>query len=77
MKRYAAPASVAPVSSLGVPMSTRSLPTAATELPNKSSVAGVGMVKVVSKVVFWAKPVHGSSRQVIATILKKLAFTVL
>src|SRR5437867_456899 len=46
LNRYAAPACVAPVSSLCAPMSTRSLPTAATEMPNQSLNAGVGLAIV-------------------------------
>ncbi len=50
LNRYAAPAVKAPVLSPSAPMSTRSLPTAATEKPNASKVCGVGLVKVVSNV---------------------------
>ena len=46
LNRYAAPALGAPVLSLFAPMSTRSLPTAATALPKLSKFSGVGLTMV-------------------------------
>src|SRR5262245_40829202 len=48
LNKYAAPAFVAPASSLRAPMSTLSEPTAATDQPKASKAAGVGLVKVIS-----------------------------
>src|SRR5439155_9723727 len=48
LNRYAAPAFNPAASSNVAPMSNRSLPTAATDPPKKSPLAGGGLVKVVS-----------------------------
>ena len=72
--RYAAPAFSAPVSSPGAPMTTQSLPTAASDEPKLAKEVGTGFVKAVIRTPLEAKLSNGHTRQPITTTDETMNF---